>query len=208
MFSGWLRLTPVCGGWLRPIRAQVSVVPSGSALRGRARGRCPRGSPGSPSASSMRRVAMWSWLSMHWAWTLSRMPGNVQWPVRIPCTASRRPPRAARAADSAATPTLPLTLPLRSAQRRSAGAKRRTPGRPGDRSFRYAGRFAPGPPLSASARTCQERLRRPSDRLRRLLTEPGRESRSSHLSGAGRGAATPLTLSVRGGARSGWEPPR
>jgi hypothetical protein len=59
------------------------------------------------------------------------------------------------------------------------------------RSSRCAGGFAPGPALSASPGTCQERLRRPSDGLRRLLTEPGRESRSSHLSGAGGGPAKP-----------------
>jgi hypothetical protein len=51
-------------------------------------------------------------------------------------------------------------------------------------------RFAPGPPLSASARTCQERLRRRyAIEQARLLTEPGRESRSSHLSEAGKSAA-------------------
>jgi hypothetical protein len=43
--------------------------------------------------------------------------------VRSFCTVSRRPHGAARAADSAARPALPLTLPLRPARRRSAGAK-------------------------------------------------------------------------------------
>jgi hypothetical protein len=33
VFSGWLRLTPVRGGWLCPIRAQVSAVSFGLARR-------------------------------------------------------------------------------------------------------------------------------------------------------------------------------
>jgi hypothetical protein len=38
--------------------------------------------------------------------------------VRTFCTSSRRPGRAARAADTAASPALPLRLPLRRAKRR------------------------------------------------------------------------------------------
>ncbi len=44
MFSGWLRLRPARYGWLCPIRAQASVVPSGFVWRVSL-----RGSPGSRS---------------------------------------------------------------------------------------------------------------------------------------------------------------
>jgi hypothetical protein len=84
--------------------------------------------------------------------------------------------RAARTADSARTPALPLALPLRRRQRRSAGAKitkpraafdiQQSPGiSRGDRVS-----MLPLPVLSGSARTRQERLRR---RLRRSSTLDG-----------------------------------
>ena len=49
------------------------------------------------------------------SWSGKRAPNRpaTRIPVRTSCTGSRRPHWAARAADSARTPQLPLTLPLR-----------------------------------------------------------------------------------------------
>jgi hypothetical protein len=55
--------------------------------------------------------------------------------VRTFCTSSRRPGRAARAADAAASPALPPGLPLRRAKRRSAGAKSERSGPPRRTAF-------------------------------------------------------------------------
>jgi hypothetical protein len=96
--------------------------------------------------------------------------------VRTFCTSSRRPHGAARAAYSARTPQLPLTLPLRRRQRRSAGAKGiasgpRNPGSHQGRSgfdkgtlaaaligLMRAGGSQPDPPTSIRAATpCQIR---------------------------------------------------
>ena len=80
--------------------------------------------------------------------------------VRTFCTVSRRPAGAARAADSARSPSLPLALPLRRRQRRSAGAKGKTSGRrkPQQSPAWPAGtEMAPLPSLSGSARTRQGR---------------------------------------------------
>ena len=81
--------------------------------------------------------------------------------------------RAARAANTARTPPLPLALPLRRRQRRSAGAKIIKLGPPltydGDRGSprAWGASMLPQPILSGSGRTRQERLRR---RLRRSST--------------------------------------
>ena len=75
-------------------------------------------------------------------------------PVRTFSTfLSRRPQGAARAADSAAWPSLPLPLPLRSAKlRRSAGAKRSVRGR--HHRWKVSGprRFDTGSPRGGSHR--------------------------------------------------------
>ncbi len=55
-------------------------------------------------------------LSRHLPASVAQSVGAGQPPVTTFSTASRRPVRAARAADSAAWPTLPLALPLRPTQ--------------------------------------------------------------------------------------------
>ena len=95
--------------------------------------------------------------------------------------------RAARAADTARTPPLPLALPLRRRQRRSAGAKTISPraattysshrGSQGEQAC-----LLPLSALSESGRTRQERLRR---RLRRSSTlDRTCPKRNSQLSGS------------------------
>ena len=113
--------------------------------------------------------------------------------VRTSCTGSRRPHGAARAADLAAWPTLTLPLPLRPGPNAGRLARKEEL-RVGDPKFSMCRRVCSRSAIVASPGTCQERLRRSSDRLRRLLTEPGRESRSLHLSGACRGTAQPTRV--------------
>jgi hypothetical protein len=86
--------------------------------------------------------------------------------------------RAARAADTARTPTLPLTLPLRRRQRRSAGAKIRKQGPPLTYSSCRGsprGPMLPLPDCPGPVRTRQGRLCPQSNCIRRAAWERTRE---------------------------------